>query len=447
MKALIESKLKTKIYALLIIVGLFIFLTLIINISVFDEKLDNRVVKLIQATSESPPIEGNAYFALMGISAATDKNIIQTGLQLLERYQQNRNQGNDGLRPDDYQEILGVNQAIDKKWQDSYDSCKSRLEYGCLTKLSEQLQATPIKSARFAMMLQRYERIMQMTTYQNFNNITHGTPMPGYGVLLDLGKLKSAHLYHSATKTEFLAQITQELDFWKMQLADGIMLIDKMVAVAGIWSNLNYLSEFIRANEFSKQQKTIINSLLKPLTPDELDIGEGFISESNTMFLQIKSMNSSLFDLEFMLLQPNATMNLFYQYFTKPLISLSQMNLKEFIQTLHADSFNQRREKVESLISFTPDSLYNYNGKTMVTTNYCLACRDYIARVHDVNNIMNLVKLQILLKETAMTAMEQAVKNSEIINPYTDKAYDFDPTNNWLKFDCIDARSKCRIKL
>ncbi|MBL4772920.1 MAG: hypothetical protein JKX98_04780 [Alcanivoracaceae bacterium] len=286
-----------------------------------------------------------------------------------------------------------------------------------------------------------------MTTYQNFNNITHGTPMPGYGVLLDLGKLKSAHLYHSATKTEFLAQITQELDFWKMQLADGIMLIDKMVAVAGIWSNLNYLSEFIRANEFSKQQKTIINSLLKPLTPDELDIGEGFISESNTMFLQIKSMNSSLFDLEFMLLQPNATMNLFYQYFTKPLISLSQMNLKEFIQTLHADSFNQRREKVESLISFTPDSLYNYNGKTMVTTNYCLACRDYIARVHDVNNIMNLVKLQILLKETAMTAMEQAVKNSEIINPYTDKAYDFDPTNNWLKFDCIDARSKCRIKL
>ena len=438
---------KTKIYALLFIIGLFIFSTLIINTSLFDEKLDSRVATIIKASSPAPSVEGNAYFALMGISAAAGKDITHTGLELIMRYMQNREHGDDSLNSDDYQEILAIDRQIDNQWLDRYDNCTSRKEYGCLGKLSKQLLITPIDGERLSLMLQRYDHIMQMSSYQNLKHISHGSPMPRYGVILKLSQLKLAELYNSAEKIAFLSQIAKELDFWKMQLTSGTMIIDKMVAVAGIRNNLSYLSEFMLANLLSEQEYTVINSLLIPLNQAELDISEGFVSESRTMFQQIEAKHSTLFVPSSMLLQPHATMNMVYQYFTEPMVSLNQMKLEEFIHFLHSDNNNQRRKQVESLLSFTPDSLYNYNGKTFISANYCLNCQDYIARMHDINNMMNLLKLQLSLKINGKTATKQVVLNSEVINPYTSKAYDFDSTGNWLQFDCLDPSSKCRIKL
>jgi len=438
---------KTKFYALLFIVAIFIFSTLVINTSLFDERLDPRVATITQASIATPAVAGNAYFALMGISAAAGNNISQTGLQLSKRYIQNRERGDDALNSDDYQEILEVGQEIDKQWQQHYDNCSSRKEYGCLAKLSAQLQTTPIYGARLSLMLQRYDSIVQMTNYQNISHITHGTPMLKYGIILNVSNLKLAGLYNSATINQFLSQIVIEMKFWKMLLTDGSMIIDKMVAVAAIRNNLSYLSEFMLAHELSEQQKIVINSLLTPLNQTELDISESFISESRTIFQQITAISSTFFDVKFMLLQPNASKNIFYQYFTEPMINLNKMKLAEFVKFLQSDNNNQRRMEVESLLSFAPDSLYNYNGKTFISTNYCLNCQDYIARMHDLNNMINLLKLQLSLKAHHHTTMVQAVLNSEIINPYTDKAYDFDSASNWLQFDCLDPSSKCRIKL
>ena len=438
---------KTKFYVLLFIVGIFIFSTLVINTSLFDERLDPRVAAITQASIPTPSVDGNAYFALMGISAAAGKNITQTGVQLSKRYIKNRERGEDSLSSNDYQEILKVKPEIDKLWQDRYDSCSSHKEYGCLAKLSKQLQTTPINGTRLSLMLQRYDSIMQMTSYQNLSHITHGTPMLKYGIILNLSNLKLAHLYNSASKSQFLSQIAIEMNFWKMLLADGTMIIDKMVAVAAIRNNLSYLSEFMLASDLAERHKIAIDSILIPLSQSELDISESFISESRTMFHQIIAINSTFFDMKFMLLQPNASMNIFYQYFTEPMVNLNKMKLAEFLEFLQSGNNKQRQKQVESLLSFAPDSLYNYNGKTFVSVNYCLNCQNYIARMHDLNNMINLLKLQLSLEEYDNTTMVQAVLNSEIINPYTDKAYDFDSVGNWLQFDCLDPSLMCRIKL
>ena len=72
---------------------------------------------------------------------------------------------------------------------------------------------------------------------------------------------------------------------------------------------------------------------------------------------------------------------------------------------------------------------------------------DYIARVHDLNGMISLVKLQLQLKDSAKDAVSSLINQSAIKNPYTGKAMDYDAENNWLGFDCLGKSAQCRVKL
>lgn len=430
---------KSSLNKLLIIFGIFICTVIVANLSLFDERLNPKITAINQANPQNS-VDGNAYYAIMGITAVADKKIADAGRELLERYKQNRKNDDDSLNQNDYTEILG---GDDKSWQNKYgDYLGCSKKHGCLIRLSEQLKSMPINDTRLTLMLQRYDSIIRMPNFSNFNDITVGTPMPEYGVFLKLSQLKLASLYNFELKSTFLSQIKTNFEFWKMLLVDSEMLLDKMVALRGIRNDLHYLSEYIQNNEISEQQFSFINSFLKPMTKAELDISESFTSESRTIFKWIDSIDSTTFNFDALLLQANASKNSYYKYFTEPLIKLSQLSVKDFVKELgHQESL-----QIESLLGFSPSSLYNYSGKALVTENFC-NCWNYIARGHDFNNIINLVKLQLNLKKLGLEDIQQAVLNSKIINPYTDKAYNFDRNGNWLQFDCLETSSKCQVKL
>ncbi len=441
MKVYTKSLIKT----LFIVVVLFIALIFIINTSPFDEKLNPEITKILQKMPATP-VAGNAYFAIMGFEASADKSIIETGARLIKRYKENRANGEDDLSSEDYSQILGVNYDSEDKWRELYDKCDSVTDKNCLSKMSQFLLSSPMVSDRLALMMNRYDEMIKLSTYKNFNDISVGTPFPSFAPLMRLGNIKKARLFNQEDKTGFLNQIAIEIKFWKMVLSDGEMILDKMIAVASIRNSLSFLSAYIRLTDVTDEQLANINNMLSPLTQKQLDIGSSFISESRTFFKEINKEQD--FELDTLLFQKNATNNLFYKYFTQRYVNLNKLSSSE-LSTAIQNGFQKHLEaKIQSLISYNPMSLYNYNGKAAVKMNICENCWDYTARVHDLNNVINLIKLQLELKTINTINIKQAIIQSSNKNNYTQNPFTYNLIDNSIGFECLDKNyATCEVKL
>ncbi len=438
---------KKQLKILLTIIGLFIAIVLTINTSLFDEKLNPAIIKIMQV-KPTPKTDGNAYYAIMGLNAISGKNIIQTGQALINRYQQNRKQGNDNLSEVEFREILEIDENIDQQWLEKYGNCNSRNEDDCLLKLSELLLNPLIDKSRLTLMLKRYNEVLNLAYYTNFNDITIGTPFPSYLLLLRLGNISLAQRYNQKDKTDFLLYIEQETNFWKMILVDGEMIIDKMIAQANIRNNLDYLSTYLRNNQPTPEQVELIELILTPLSDQELDISDSYISESRTMIKAINALKPFDKDFSTFLLQKNSHHNLVYKYFTEPNVALSKMSSKEIYRAVKNNYMEKFNKQKNSLISYNPTSLYNFTGKSMIAYNFCDNCWNYAVRVHDLNNIFNLVKLQLQLKTNQPNNVTEYISKSTIKNNYTGKPFEFDKEKNTVKFECLDANfTKCKVKL
>ena len=432
------------------VVILFITITLVINLSVFDEEPSPAVVKIMQPNPISITPD-NLYFSMLGISAAADENIAEAGMRLIERYRINRDEnGLDTITQEDYVEILGSD-SFDKEWQEQYPICASRREQDCLAQLSDQIKNSPVEDKRLLLMLKRFDRLVNMPNFKDIGDMSVGTPIPPFATLRRLSRIKLVSLYNQGDSLEFLNQIEIDIQFWKKILIDGNMLMTKMVAVALIWDDLQYLSEFMLEHEVTREEQTIIASLLSPLTVQELDISESFIFEVRSWYPQLSNIKAE--DLEFafgssagamsLLIQPNATNNKHYRLFIKPIIHLSKLPMKDFYEAVKTKPYNYNKNLQ---FNFSLSSLYNLGGKLLLPLSIWEPS-DYIARVHDLNGMINLVKLQLTLKSVDTRSVEAAIENSDLTNPYTDKPMNYDKENNWLGFECLDKSSVCQIKI
>ncbi len=438
---------KRQFKILLLIIGLFIAFVLIINTSPFDEKLNPAITEIMQV-KPIPKTDGNAYYAIMGLNADSNKNIIKTGHALITRYQKNRKKGNDNLGDDESREILGIKDNIDEPWLEKYGACNSRDENDCLLELSQLLFNSPDNDKRLSLMLHRYNEVLNLPYYTNFNDMTIGTPLPSYLLLLRLGNISLAQRYNATDKTDFLLYIGKEIKFWKMVLEDGEMIIDKMIAQANIRNNLDYLSTYLRNNQPNTEQIDLIQSILTPLSAQALDISDSYISESRAMFKAINALKPFDKDFSTFLLQKNSHHNLLYKYFTEPNVFLSKMSSKEIYQAVKTNYMEKFNKQKNALISYNPTSLYNFTGKSMIAYNFCDNCWNYAVRVHDLNNIFNLVKLQLQLTSNQPNNVTEYISNSTIKNNYTGNPFDFDKEKNTVEFECLDANyTKCNVKL
>ena len=72
---------------------------------------------------------------------------------------------------------------------------------------------------------------------------------------------------------------------------------------------------------------------------------------------------------------------------------------------------------------------------------------DYIARVHDLNGMILLVQLQLSLKNVPLESIENSVKTSNIKNPYTNQAMQWNQTEGTLQFTCLAKKFNCQVKI
>lgn len=432
---------KTIIKSLFIIIGLFVAIVLIINTSPFDEELNPQLVEILK-DKPMPDLEDNAFFAIIGMRSAGTENMNQVGFDLMTRYIENLKKGDDKLTLADYEEITKVKNfgtELDRQWVDKIFVCNSKEEFNCLTKTSNLLTDEILQNQQLQMMLKRYEKIINMKSYKNYQNTTYLTPSPSYSKMFTLSQVKLASDYRLDFRDNFLPSLAQDLAFWKLQMTEGLLLIDKMIGYAGVKKDLNYLSEYIRNNEISDEEGRLIESILTPLTRSEIDLSESFKFETRFARSSLTEQFNGKFDFESLLYQPNATINLYYKQLQESAYIDSNLTLKTFI-----DRRNSQTITHSPSLSLNPKNLYNLTGKLLGPELEC-ACHNYIGRGYDLINIMKMVSIQFQIKQDEDINISSILNKQENQNPYNSQPFDFNNETKEMSFECLDAHLDCKI--
>lgn len=436
-----------------IVFFLFLFLITLANASWFDESLDPEVTKLMKPAT-MPKDQENAYFAIWGLEASSDKDPIAVGLALISKYRSNRDErGLDEITSQDYQTIRGGSN-LDEDWQAQLPKCRFRTETGCHKKLVTQLEHISLENPRLNLMLDRYKQVTQLRQFKSIADKTFKTPLPAYSIVMDLKKLNLAIAQQSGVPQNFIDHLSQDMMFWRMLLEKGDTVLDKMIAIASIWSDLQAASDFLTANtDLTETQLIQLGQILTPLTPREIDISEAFAFEEIAFYRTLIQSDSkalkNAFGLESeplsWLLQPNATINAYHQYFTKEIESLNQLSTEAFSKKIIQKSQSPTSccfTELRSIASFSPTTLYNLGGKLLLSVTVYNA-ENYLARVHDLNGMLTLVNIKLSAVQQGESKVAD-LKTSPIIAGHK---ITYDEATESLKFKCLELGSLCQIQL
>ncbi len=446
-KTLIRS---LKYLALVIVI--FIAAVIVINLPFFDEKLLPEVKALLKH-NEIEIDKGNAYIAIWGLSAPDDKPFYETGVNLMQYYKKIKKQDKLAeITDSDISKIVGKGEQ-DNVWLMKYKRCRSLDTSNCLEKNSLFLKENPVNQPRLIKMLIRYTNIVKMKKFQYIMESHITTPILPYYKILRLSQISLTKAYTEKESVDFISELNRDIEFWRMLLRQSNTLIDKMVSIAALRNDYQYLSAYLSQNIISKYEKATIKNMLTNLSVKEHNMSEVFKTETkmSLYFLQLiwrKSDNDTNFKeiINFALWQKNATFNFIYKEQFLPLTCISELTASKFYKFTILNNNSDCHQLKKYKLGFSPKNLYNPVGKILVSVDVP-AYSNYIARPHDLDGLISLIKLQLALKSVDHNQWQQAINTSRIRNPYTGKPMTYDKEKQQLSFKCLDKNSVCKIKL
>ncbi|MCF6264867.1 MAG: hypothetical protein L3J24_14945, partial [Xanthomonadales bacterium] len=387
----------------------------------------------------------NAYLALLAINGPSGKTLQQATEEVRSFLNQKiAETGVDYLSGLEYNNLIGNDN--DKSWQNTYDLCNSRTAKNCMEQMHEELSGKPISNARLAEQISRYENLIEFNDYKGVTQLDINTPFGPYGTLLNIKRIYLSDAFVNQSSEQYLGVVIKDLLFWRMILKKGHLLITNMVTIATLSDDINSLSVAIKQSRLTVVQLNQLQGKINPLSVNEIDLGRTFEFEFKYGMSMIgpEEAESSIGLTEWVdFFQPQATHNLNYLHITKPLKKVTALNTAEFYQYLESD---QPAEGFASPVKWSPSMLYNPVGKILV--GYATpAYTDYIARVHDLNGMFYLLKLQIEIALNPDRAVEQVITNSEYTNPYTLKPMAYNSESHSIYFECMDKTSGCELDL
>jgi len=410
--------------------------TVFINLSWFDEPLHPDLVALSSPRSIS--MDDNSFPLIYGFSAAADKNSLAVGLSIVRNLRERYLQGEKVTMSDEEIHKLFGGSDLEGPWRSSFQTlaCNSRLSVDCAGRLISEIDQIDLNQPRLRLLLERYTEIIQASRFEENGEFDAYTPLPKYGLVMQIARVRLAISYQRDTTEVFLAQVEKDINFWRIVLRDGQSLIAKMVALAGFRNDLEYISALIRFRDLSESEIQLIRNLLHPLTRDEQDIGESLLAELRISMLSDNPLIVMLGDYSWVaraFFQERATLNEYYLTAVMPMRVRASLGAEEFYR-------QQGYEKLTYSVRAFPPPLYNLGGKLVLKQMAAEhSVQDYISRVHDVNGRVSLIFLQAEIEQNPESAVETIVRSSAYRNPYTGESMNYDVSAGTIGFECLTA--------
>lgn len=416
----------------------------------FDEALDPAVQAVLNA--EPPEPEGeNGYYALVGMHAPAEvKDTHAYGRDLIMQFRQAL-----AADPEMSEPYKLPKQALDFRGENAL-LCAPR-KSACLPNAARTSAALDRALADNKLLLERYRALYRDTHFVETLPPHRAAPIPDYPYKAH--ELLLAAIARDAANGRTLPALqalAADTNYWRMVLANARTLITKMVAVARIDGNYRLLAEIIAAKPLLPADIERVQMLLVPLSPAERNmiepmrwefrisgdyaqliknsIREGIYGEDNSKKTPLRA---ALVWLAEPLAQENATRNLVYR---------NHMAVAA-LATAPTREFDARRDALAEQHAVKIDWRYLYNplGKFMFQIGEPL-WQPYIARLHDLDGYIHLIRLQLAVTQAKMAPSEVPgflrESGSLAADPYTGRPMTWDSDAKTLSFKARGARSK-----
>ena len=414
-----------------VLIAAVVALSVIVNLSWFDEPLNPELERL--KTPNPVSMEDNAYPLAYGFPAADDRDPRAAGLAIVEAL---RERYRDGRRPtltdDEMAQILG-RATEDVAWRANFSSlsCNSRFSLDCADRLIAEVARAGTNEPRLRVLLDRYEQILGTRRFEENQEFDASTPVPAYGALLPVARIRLAASYGRDPTPLFLSKVAEDVAFWKKMLRDGQTLIAKMVALAGLRNDMAFVSTLMRQRNLDEPDVEALRQFVRPLTTEERDIGDAFRFEMRIAVVSAKSMVGLPVRLVW---QENATLNEYFNSIMLPMQLRAALSPEEFYG-------RQGYQRLSYGIRVFPPPLYNLGGKLVLKHMIPPDLPDYISRVHDLDGRIRLVLLQAEIARSPVRDVQAIVNASSYRNPYTGNPMRYDAAARTIGFDCLERSS------
>jgi len=419
-----------------------ILAVVVVNLSWFDEPLLPELEAL--RTPQPVTLDGNAFPFALGLLAAEDRDPRAAGVEIIRILQARRDRGEPAtIGKEEKKAILGESLTIDGLGTRSRpiaepsaatkslgQVCLPRYDLDCAHRLIAQAALLDPKEPPLAVLLLRYENLLQQVHYIETPAPDPTTPWPPLGPIAEVGRLRLAISLRTDPTTVFLEKASRELAFWRMTLREAQLLGTKMSALAAIrWAN-DFLSTLIRERQLDARDVERLRGFVRPLTREESDIGAAFLSESRTSLLGgMPYVAGDASWLVRLLLQKNATFNQEFRETIEPLRELSSLDAREY--------YDQKAyEPLRHEFHVTPGMLYNLGGKLALSRSSWDE-QLFPARVHDEDGRITLLLLQAQIEERPELDVATIVRSSTLRNPYTGEPMEYDSRAGTIGFACL----------
>ena len=405
-------------------------IALVVNLSWFDATLHPDLERLKNV--EPLSVADNAYPIALGFAAADGMDPRAAGENILKALHGRFLHGGPiTLNAEEMNALLGRTAKSDT-WQNRFGSldCNARVDLDCAERLVAEVTQSDAEDARLAVLLSRYESMIREKHFIESQERDVFTPGPPYGQIRGTGRLRLAMSLQQNSASDVLIKAAEDFRFWTNMLREGSTLVAKMVALAGMQDTLDFVSALMRQRELSETEIQAIHHFLRPLTAEELDIGEAFTSEARVAVLSDTppvAMDSPWF-IQWTL-QKNATLNDMYSEIIIPMKFRSAMTPEAFFKQGAYKPLNHDLGEL-------PLSLFNWGGH-MAFRNASWDPEQFVARTQDQNGRISLVMLQVELEQKPGADIGTLLSLSRWRNPYTGEPMKYDAASHTIGFTCL----------
>ena len=405
-----------------------------VNLPVFDQKIDPLLSSVLTHPTDLK-FENNAFILMVGFAAPDTEDHLHISYELAKaRYQSDFL----GRNPEDnanWQQAV----QIDRQWSENLPqlNCVSRKDPTCIGQLADSLGNILDANARLALLINRYQNLLEVSALDESAVQDWQDPLPDYGLITKVANIYRASLLRSGDINQLVDFIQQDTQFWRMVLKDSQLIVGKMVAASHLATLALLVNQLLYDGMLTSDQITLLESSLQTLSLSELDISNAVLAEH----LVAQRLGLYLFNgvpkgpvqsaLHKGFSQRVATQNDYFRYVTLPLLNILTLNSSDFFEQYN--SFTVTYTK----FGITPAVIYNPVGKYIVSESIESQQEvfPYSARVRDLDGLLRLLCIHFAVHSGE--DLLQTIAREQFSNPYTQKPMDYDPSGQRIFFECL----------
>ncbi|MEH6581620.1 MAG: hypothetical protein V7754_06755 [Halioglobus sp.] len=325
---------------------------------------------------------------------------------------------------------------------EDFTRCAPRTQLGCLAVLREDMAAgEPGTLREIDKNLTEYRKLLQSRDFHHLVKSSSDAATPQWGVILQLAQLNLALVSRDSSE-QFIRTLESDIRFWKLLYREGHSMLEKMVAVAGLWTDHQFVSEYLLLEDVDEEVLNKLNEILLTSGLEPTTLVTAYENEFRNLAGLLTPPDSQVLAQAYgispwrtmLLLQPQATMNQYYAQAIAPAICLAGLPVAALLTE------QQDGTQCSSDLFFKRAvgtwSLYNPAGQTLVGA--AAGAAGYIFRIHDFQGLRGMVQYQLALLGQGKARMVD----------YLDPALGATASSDQIAFNCLEqGNSLCQVTI